>query len=110
MALAYTEATSKFGRRGKVNLPDDLSDDPPYVGVRQNGGSMLDELGLTSDEKECLRMWFRQAIAKVEMEECKKALLAEDAANNTKPSHQKFSARRPRRSRLTQIVKQMEMA
>ena len=67
----------------------------------------MDDLDLTADEKRCLRMWFRQALAHVEMEEAKKALLAEHAP--TKTSHSRFSGRRTRRSRLAEIVKQMEM-
>ncbi len=59
---------------------------------------------LTADERECLRMWFRQAIAQVEIEEAKRALLAEHAT--TPNSHSKFAGRRTRRSRLTTLVQQ----
>ncbi|HEY9774006.1 MAG TPA: hypothetical protein V6C81_09385 [Planktothrix sp.] len=30
---------------------------------------MINEPGLTADERECLRFWFRQAIGKLEQEE-----------------------------------------
>ena len=70
----------------------------------------MDDLNLTSDEKACLRMWFRQAIAQVEVQEATRALLAEKELNEKTNSHQHFAARRPRRSRLSAIVKQqMEM-
>lgn len=68
----------------------------------------MDDLDLTADEKRTLRMWFRQAIAHVEMEEAKRALLAEHAP--AKNSHSRMAAgRRTRRSRLNTIVKQLEM-
>jgi hypothetical protein len=60
---------------------------------------------LTADERQCLRMWFRQAIAQVEMEEAKRALLAEHSV--TPSSHSKFAGRRTRRSRLTSLVKEL---
>lgn len=65
----------------------------------------MNDMELTSDERRCLRMWFRQAIAHVEMEEAKRALLAEQAT--TRNAHSKFAGRRTRRSRLTALVKQM---
>lgn len=66
----------------------------------------MEDMGLTADERRCLRMWFRQAIAHVEMEEAKRALLAEDQ-NVTKTAHPKYAGRRARRSRLGSIVKQL---
>ncbi|MBX9688294.1 MAG: hypothetical protein K2X27_16415 [Candidatus Obscuribacterales bacterium] len=66
----------------------------------------MNEMDLTDDERRCLRMWFRQAIAHVEMEEAKRALLSEHAGSS-RSSHSKFAGRRTRRSRLTAIVKQM---
>jgi hypothetical protein len=66
----------------------------------------MNDIELTADERACLRMWFRQAIAHVEMEEAKRALLAEHEVATTRSSHSKFAGRRTRRSRLTSIVKQ----
>lgn len=60
---------------------------------------------LTSDERRCLRMWFRQAIAHVEMEEAKRAILAEH--NPTRSVHPKIAGRRARRSRLDALCKQL---
>ncbi len=65
----------------------------------------MDDMELTADERRCLRMWFRQAIAQVEMEEAKRALLAEHASSPN--AHTRYAGRRPRRSRLAAIVKQM---
>lgn len=65
----------------------------------------MNDMELTSDEKRCLRMWFRQAIAHVEMEEAKRALLTEHAT--TRNVHSKFAGRRTRRSRLDAICKQL---
>lgn len=66
----------------------------------------MNDVELTSDERRCLRMWFRQAIAHVEMEEAKRALLAEHAPEaNT--HNNKVVGRRTRRSRLGNLVKQM---
>jgi hypothetical protein len=39
------------------------------------GEQMREETGLTLEEKNCLRLWFRQAIAAVEMEEAQAAML-----------------------------------
>jgi len=64
----------------------------------------MDELNLTNEEMECLKMWMRQAIAQVEVQEATRAMLAEQALNNKTGSHQKFAARRPRRSRLAEII------
>ena len=36
---------------------------------------MREETGLTLEEKNCLRLWFRQAIATVEMEQAQAAML-----------------------------------
>lgn len=65
----------------------------------------MNDTVLSADERQCLRMWFRQAIAHVEMEEAKRALLAEHAT--TTSPHTKFAGRRTRRSRLTSLVKQL---
>lgn len=66
----------------------------------------MNDMELTIEERRCLRMWFRQAIAQVEMEEAKRALLAEQNIA-TRSSHSKFAGRRTRRSRLNTIVQQM---
>lgn len=69
---------------------------------------------LTSDEKQCLRMWFRQAIAIVEMEEAKRSLAAQGVgmgddykAPSKKAGHSSIFVRRSRRSRLNAIAKQL---
>ncbi|MBX9572764.1 MAG: hypothetical protein K2X77_27960 [Candidatus Obscuribacterales bacterium] len=67
----------------------------------------MDDMGLTADERRCLRMWFRQAIAIVEMEEAKRALMAEDQTTTTRGAHPKYAGRRARRSRLGDLVKQL---
>lgn len=68
----------------------------------------MTEMALTNDEKRCLQMWFRQAIAHVEKEEALKALEQEAQACDPKAEpHSTFAARRTRRSRLSSIVKQL---
>lgn len=67
----------------------------------------MNDMELTADERRCLRMWFRQAIAHVEMEEAKRALLAENQETTTRTNHPKYAGRRARRSRLGSIVKQL---
>lgn len=107
---AYTEAIVVLAGGGRDNLPTRKT--PHNVGASQEElmEVHMDDLDLTSDEKACLRMWFRQAIAAVEVQEATRAMLAEQELNNKTSSHQKFAARRPRRSRLATIVKQqMEM-
>jgi hypothetical protein len=59
---------------------------------------------LTVEERRCLRMWFRQAIAHAEMEDAKRAIVAEHATTHN--LHSRFVGRRTRRSRLTSIARQ----
>ncbi len=65
----------------------------------------MDDLNLSPEDKRCLRMWFRQAIAHVEMEEAKRAIFAEHNIE-TGNKHSRFAGRRTRRSRLTSLARQ----
>lgn len=59
---------------------------------------MLNEPGLTADERRALQMWFRQAIAKVEQEEVTAQLLKEWGNNKSDNHRSPISRRRsPRR-------------
>jgi hypothetical protein len=56
---------------------------------------------LNKEERECLQMWFRQAIAQVEREEALHSLLKEQALNEgTKIAHHAIAARRRPSRRL----------
>lgn len=71
---------------------------------------VMEETVLSKEEKVCLQMWFRQAIAKIEIEECTRALMKEHAADNAARvgGHPSISVRRASpRSRLARIVKQL---
>lgn len=57
---------------------------------------MREETGLTPEEKSCLRLWFRQAIAAVELEEAKASMLKlypveGEAAHRSIPSRKRPS-------------------
>ncbi len=68
----------------------------------------MEESALTLEEKNCLRLWFRQAIAQVEMEEAKASLLKFYA-----PEHahtHRVSPVRKRPARSTQPVHVKELA
>ncbi len=65
----------------------------------------MNDTELTADERECLRLWFRQALAQAEIEDAKRSLLAEHST--TPVSHTRYAARRARRSTLTPLVKQL---
>lgn len=43
--------------------------------AQMQGESGMEKTGLTADEKMCLRLWFRQALIKLEQEEAKSYLL-----------------------------------
>lgn len=63
------------------------------------------DMELTVDERQCLRMWFRQAIAHVEKEEVKKIIREEHSTVN---HHARFfSARRIRRTRINPLIKEL---
>ena len=67
-----------------------------------------EEAVLSKEERQCLQMWFRQAIAKIETEEVTRSLMKEHAADSAaRVSHPNFSIRRAPRSRLARIVKQL---
>jgi hypothetical protein len=69
---------------------------------------VMEETVLSKEEKACLQMWFRQAIAKIETEEALRSLMREHAADNAARSgHPSISVRRAPRSRLARIVKQL---
>lgn len=59
---------------------------------------MLNEPGLTADERRALQMWFRHAIAKVEQDEVTAQLIAElgnqKSANHRSPISRRRSPRR----------------
>jgi hypothetical protein len=70
----------------------------------------MEDMVLTSEEKKCLQMWFRQAIAKIEVEEATRSLLKEHASDSiaTRTGHPSISVRRAApRSRFARIVKQL---
>ena len=59
----------------------------------------MSEMTLTSEEKRCLQMWFRQAIAHVEMEETKARMQNWFADDKVRTSHHAPTpARRARRT------------
>lgn len=65
---------------------------------------------LSHDERRCLAMWFRQAIAKLELEEVTQVMLKEFPPENSLelPSHKAAVARRrASRSRLTSHIKEL---
>lgn len=57
---------------------------------------MREETGLTLEEKNCLRLWFRQAIAQVELEQAQANMLKlyppeKDAAHRVSPARKRPS-------------------
>ena len=62
----------------------------------------MTEFGITAEERRCLQMWFRQAIAQIEMEELSNHLIRRDGLDETEGSHRSFISRR--RSRRTQAT------
>ena len=69
---------------------------------------MNDEV-LTADERRCLRMWFRQAIAQLEQEEVACAIKNELDEESTVKSTHRYSVtrRRTRRSRVIPHLREM---
>jgi hypothetical protein len=62
----------------------------------------MTENGITAEERRCLQLWFRQAIAQVETEELSSRLIRRDGLDETDGNHRAFvSRRRSRRSQAT---------
>jgi len=57
------------------------------------------DLALSKEEKECLRMWFRQAIAQVEVEEATAAIIRDRAFFEGNESHRAAAVSRRRAAR-----------
>ncbi|MBX9666351.1 MAG: hypothetical protein K2X93_01985 [Candidatus Obscuribacterales bacterium] len=62
---------------------------------------MREEVVITEDERRCLRMWFRQAIAQLEQTEVTASIYAEKCSEE-KGKHRDHSARR--KSRRTRMI------
>ena len=54
----------------------------------------MKESPLSADERRCLAMWFRQAIAKLELEEVTQVMLKEYPPEETEVRHRAVVARR----------------
>ena len=69
----------------------------------------MNETTLSNDERRCLQMWFRQAIAKLELEEVTDVMLKEYPveAESTTVHRPTTSRRRASRSRLTSHLKEL---
>lgn len=57
------------------------------------------DIVLSNEERECLRMWFRQAIAKVEVEEATAAIIRDRAFFEGTESHRTAAVGRRRTTR-----------
>lgn len=57
------------------------------------------DIVLSQEERECLRMWFRQAIAQVEVEEATAAIIRDRAFFEGNESHRTAAVTRRRTSR-----------
>jgi hypothetical protein len=58
----------------------------------------MSQSGLTTDEKLCLRYWFRQAIDTVEREEVLQRLISKSSSDQNLPTHgHSLVIRRPKR-------------
>jgi hypothetical protein len=69
----------------------------------QTGVNVMEKTALTVDERLALRMWCRQALAKLEQEELKDRLLAM-RANEETPAHRVSKVRkRPSRVANTRV-------
>ncbi len=72
---------------------------------------MREEETITADERRCLRMWFRQAIAILEKEEVSRAIAAElkaDADADIKGKHRNnVSRRRTPRNRTNPHLREL---
>ncbi|MBK7750267.1 MAG: hypothetical protein IPP57_19125 [Candidatus Obscuribacter sp.] len=64
----------------------------------------MKESPLSADERRCLAMWFRQAIAKLELEEVTQVMLKEYPPEETEVRHRAVVARRRARTRPNQVV------
>ncbi len=64
---------------------------------------------ITDEERQCLRMWFRQAIATLEQEEVTAAIRAEQArSEGAKAKHRNpVARRRTRRSRMIPHLREL---
>ncbi len=69
----------------------------------------MNETTLSNDERRCLQMWFRQAIAKLELEEVTDVMLKEYPVEaDSQGAHRTTtSRRRVSRSRLTSHLKEL---
>ncbi len=69
----------------------------------------MNETTLSNDERRCLQMWFRQAIAKLELEEVTDVMLKEYPVEaDAQGAHRTTtSRRRVSRSRLTSHLKEL---
>ncbi|CAN5212020.1 hypothetical protein BH11CYA1_BH11CYA1_35510 [soil metagenome] len=72
----------------------------------------MNETTLSNDERRCLQMWFRQAIAKLELEEVTDVMLKEypvEVGTDSPVAHRPttVSRRRVSRSRLTSHLKEL---
>jgi hypothetical protein len=68
----------------------------------------MEDTALTLEEKNCLRLWFRQAIAQVEIEEAKTSLLKFYAPEHS--ATHRISPVRKRSARSVQPVHAKELA
>ncbi|MCA0314255.1 MAG: hypothetical protein LCH63_10505 [Candidatus Melainabacteria bacterium] len=62
--------------------------------MMSQGEHMMNDAPLTADERRTLRMWFRQAIAKLELEEVTQAMLKEYPVEPEAPAQRSYQARR----------------
>lgn len=67
----------------------------------------MNETTLSNDERRCLQMWFRQAIAKLELEEVTNVMLQEYPVDEDSKAHRPTVARRKSRARLTSHLKEL---
>jgi len=67
----------------------------------------MNETTLSNDERRCLQMWFRQAIAKLELEEVTNVMLEEYPAEEEAKAHRPTVSRRKSRARLTSHLKEI---
>jgi hypothetical protein len=64
---------------------------------------------ITNEERRCLQMWFRQAIAKLELEEVTNVMLKEFPVESEEPKSHRTSpeVRRTSRSKVKAHVKEL---
>jgi hypothetical protein len=63
----------------------------------------MNELGITSEERECLRGWFRQAIAELELREVAAQFIKDRCLQPTGERHRSAIKRRNARSRIAHV-------